>query len=417
MKKKKRSGKGISRVVNRIFGFILAAAIVIGVFGLMLEWVLVKGPSPALKDSFVMTMIWTRRFDFIPYIFLSPDEVKDIIISHFEEKTDQATDTSLITVKAQQEQDPEGEDLGPQPDEYGLIDEDGDGLIFVDVKKKGFNGKMIVVLDPSRVFVGKPEVYGGYGLPLDVMVENYGALGGINGGAFYDEEGGGTGGFPDGLTVADGEMFSIGSERTFVGFDENNVLFVGYIDAESARELGIRDGVSFGPALVVNGVGDYSSYMESGINPRTAIGQRADGAVLLLCIDGRQMHSIGCSFGDVRDVMLDFGAVNACNLDGGSSTVMYYNGEYINTDPEENSESEETEGKESRNEVVDLSNVEFSDENGHGEYLFIPAEIDGEIYDVMIDTGACSEGIPAIAVAGNFPFGEEVSVKIGGNTV
>ena len=62
--------------------------------------------------------------------------------------------------------------------------------------------------------------------------------------------------------------------------------------------------------------------------------------------------------------------------------------------------------------VLPLKNVEFSDENGHGEYLFIPAEIDGEIYDVMIDTGACSEGIPAIAVAGNFPFGEEVSVKI-----
>jgi exopolysaccharide biosynthesis protein len=69
--------------------------------------------------------------------------------------------------------------------------------------------------------------------------------------------------------------------------------------------------------------------MESGINPRTAIGQRADGAVLMLCIDGRQLRSIGASFGDIRDVMLDFGAVNACSLDGGSSTVMYYNGEYL----------------------------------------------------------------------------------------
>ena len=55
------------------------------------------------------------------------------------------------------------------------------------------------------------------------------------------------------------------------------------------------------------------------------------GAVLMLVIDGRQMHSIGASFGDVRDVMIDFGAVNACNLDGGSSTVMYFNGEYINS--------------------------------------------------------------------------------------
>ena len=122
-----------------------------------------------------------------------------------------------------------------------------------------------------------------------------------------------------------------GHERTFVGFTEDNILFVGGIDQQSAEDLHIRCGVSFGPALIVNGEGEYSGFMETGINPRTAIGQRADGAVLMLVIDGRQMHSVGCSFGDVRDVMIDFGAVNACNLDGGSSTVMYYNGEYVNS--------------------------------------------------------------------------------------
>ena len=330
-KKKNKAGKVVGRIIDRLFGFVIAAVFVLGICGLALEWVLVKGPSPALRDSFVMTMIWTRRFDFITNVFLTPDEVNDIIQNHFETTPTQATDTSLVSVKAHEEQDPNAEDLGPQPDAYGLIDEDGDGLIFVDVKKKGFSGKMIVILDPSRVFVGKPEVYGGYGLTLEAYVDRYGALGGINGGAFYDPEGGGTGGYPDGLTVVDGEMFSIGMERTFVGFDRNDILFVGNIDAPVAEQLGIRDGVSFGPALIVNGVGEYGGYMESGINPRTAIGQRADGAVLMLVIDGRQMHSIGCSFGDVRDVMFDFGAVNACNLDGGSSTVMYYNGEYLNS--------------------------------------------------------------------------------------
>ena len=71
--------------------------------------------------------------------------------------------------------------------------------------------------------------------------------------------------------------------------------------------------------------------MESGINPRTGIGQRADGAVLMCVLDGRQIHSIGASYGDLRDVMIDFGAVNADSLDGGSSTVMYFNGEYLNS--------------------------------------------------------------------------------------
>ncbi len=327
MKKKKQTGKALVRVIDRLFGLILAAGIVIVLFGLALEWIIVKGPSPALRDSFTMTMIWTRRFDFIPHIFLSDDEVSEIFNRRFNATTVEATDPSLITINTE-EVDPS---LGPQPDAYGLIDEDGDGVIIVDVKKKGFVGKMMVIKDPSRVFVAKPEVYGGYGMTLDALCQRYGALGGINGGAFFDEGGGGTGGYPDGLTIADGEVFMAGSERTFVGFTEDNVLFVGDIDQESAEDLHIRCGVSFGPALIVNGQGVYMSAMESGINPRTAIGQRADGAVLMLVIDGRQMHSVGCSFGDVRDVMIDFGAVNACNLDGGSSTVMYYKGEYINS--------------------------------------------------------------------------------------
>jgi len=66
----------------------------------------------------------------------------------------------------------------------------------------------------------------------------------------------------------------------------------------------------------------------SGYNPRTAIGQRADGAILFVCIDGRQTSSLGGTYGDIIDIMVEFGAVNACNLDGGSSTVMLYRDQY-----------------------------------------------------------------------------------------
>ena len=335
MKKKKKknsesAGSAVVRFIDRVFGLFLAAGIVLGIFGLALEWILVKGPSPALRDSFVMTMIWTRRFDFIPQIFLTEEETQTIFDEHWSINNTEATDTSLITVKANQQTDTE--DTGPRADDYGYIDEDGDGIIIVDVKKKGFVGKMIIILDPSRVFVGKPEVYGGYGLTLEELAKRYNALGGVNGGGFYDPEGGGTGGYPDGLTVVGGEIFHEGnSTRTFCGLDSDNILHVGDYDSEEAVEDRIRDGVSFGPALIINGKGEYGNHMETGINPRTAVGQRADGAILMLAIDGRQVHSIGASFGDARDVMLDFGAVNACNMDGGSSTAMYYNGQYINS--------------------------------------------------------------------------------------
>ena len=97
-----------------------------------------------------------------------------------------------------------------------------------------------------------------------------------------------------------------------------------------AIERGIRDAVTFGPALVVNGEPVGVSGSGSGLNPRSAIGQRADGAVLMLVIDGRQVNSLGATLSDLIEIMLEYGAVNAANLDGGSSSLLYYEGEYLN---------------------------------------------------------------------------------------
>ena len=61
-------------------------------------------------------------------------------------------------------------------------------------------------------------------------------------------------------------------------------------------------------------------------------GQRADGAVLMFVTDGRGKNGhLGASASDLIEVMRDFGAVNAANLDGGSSSCMYYEGEYLMT--------------------------------------------------------------------------------------
>ena len=220
---------------------------------------------------------------------------------------------------------------GPLPNGELPPDEDGDGIIIVDIMKKGFNGTMIIVLDPSRIFAGGPGFYGGNGMTLEELTARYDALGGINGGGFIDEDGGGSGGLPEGLTIVDGKAYYWAGSGASAAFDQNNILHVGGYTIETAAEAGIRDCVSFGPALIMDGVGEYGAWMESGLNPRTGIGQRPDGAVLLCVLDGRQIHSIGASYGDLRDVMIDFGAVNADSLDGGSSTVMYYNGQYMNS--------------------------------------------------------------------------------------
>ena len=70
-------------------------------------------------------------------------------------------------------------------------------------------------------------------------------------------------------------------------------------------------------------------FRSSGANPRTAIGQKADGTVLLLVTDGRGAGGhLGATARDLISIMQEYGAVNAANLDGGSSSAMYYDGTY-----------------------------------------------------------------------------------------
>ena len=328
-RRKRAKKKARSRIINRIFGFVMATVIMAGLGGLGLEYVLLKGPSETLRNTFAMTMFETRRFTWIPNIFLTEEEVAEIKATR-NQHVEETFDASLISLATEEEQ-PEGSD-GPAPDAYGLVDEDGDGIIIQDVRGSGFVGYMIVVRDPHRVFVGAATQNSGYGLTLERMCEKYGAIGGINGGAYVDPNGNGSGDQPDGLTILGGVVRNEGyGADAFVGIDENGVMHVGYYTLSDALEAKITDGVSFGPVLIINGNVTDSAKIPSGVNPRTAIGQRADGAILMLVIDGRQVHSIGATYTDLARIMADYGAINACNLDGGSSSSIYCYGKYLNS--------------------------------------------------------------------------------------
>ena len=141
----------------------------------------------------------------------------------------------------------------------------------------------------------------------------------------------GNGSIPDTTVVFEGKIYypELGNNVGFVGIDSNNILHVGDFKQKDLEEKDIQYGVSFGPILIANG--EICDGLESGVNPRTAIGQRSDGAMLLLVVDGRQASSLGATYGDLAEVFADYGAVNAYNLDGGSSTVMWFGGEYINS--------------------------------------------------------------------------------------
>lgn len=233
------------------------------------------------------------------------------------------------------EEEPEPEIVEDDFDGLKLLDEDGDGVIRYDFNYKGAHVYTLTVLDPSRVILGTavkdPEQRYGAGLTLDVFLEEYDAIGGINAGVFIDADGAGSGWPPYGITYNQGVCYNTEEAGPVVGIDSNNKLFAGYISYEDTIAMEIQNAVSFDPIFVSGGVKTDTSTYEKGIGGRTAIGQRADGSIVLMVADGRQGYSIGLTFVDVADIMYDiFGCVEAANMDGGNSSCIAFEGVQIN---------------------------------------------------------------------------------------
>ena len=323
-KKKNKIAVGISCFSLWFFGTIV---LILAGFFVMLYFIH-KGPSPRFRDLFVASAKESSVGGVLVDLYLSPEEVDSILAQNKTQEFTEITDTSLVQISAENEGENNGSSSYDNPE-----DPDGDGITVYDVHGPTYRGKMMVVFDPSRVKVATIDSYGisTPGKTLPELVEKYDAVAGINGGKYDDEAGIGTGGMPQGIVFSEGKlrMGDPGSTYGVYGFTNDNVLVCGYMSAAYAQSIGVRDAVTFGPALIVNGKSAKMAGSGSGLNPRTAIGQRADGAVLLLVIEGRQTTSLGASMADLVTIMEEYGAVNAANLDGGMSSSMVYNGEEI----------------------------------------------------------------------------------------
>ena len=312
--------------------FLLTLFVVIGLLAVGLYMVLnliFNGPSPTARDALTMSLSEASGTKWVPGLFLDDQLVEEI----------RRGDTTLLI------EDEATADLPPieiNTDTSLTANSDEwkdcpDGIRIEKVSGDTYNAYVMLVRDPSKVYLATSTKRFSRNIPgkrITEQIEIEGAIAAVNAGAFYDN---GTsdpdvGSIPQGLTVSQGKVVwdsGKAPEKGFAGFNQDNVLVVAdTMTEEDVQRLGIRDGCSFGPVLIQNGAIRYEAYNSaSGYNPRTAIGQRADGSVILLCIDGRQSQSIGGTYADIIDIMVEYGAVNACNLDGGSSTTMLYRDE------------------------------------------------------------------------------------------
>ena len=344
-RKKKKAPNKVLTIVGRV-GIVLGISIFALVIGLYLMLLICcKGPSESAKNLFVSTFLETGALKFVPSLYFSEKEIEEIVGSNSRQQIDEDVDPGLIDIP--DDDDPDKDNDNEYNDNF-----DENGIQIIEVSGLTFSGKLMVVKDPSKVCVGtiypwSDDNKSKNGVTLDVLVKNSGAIAGINGGEYYSD--GNWGGKPKGLVVCNGVIQYNKIERgdVMVGFNNDNILVIKDLTGMSktqvenmVKEEGIRDAVSFKDVadgsndnhftkLIINGEPIKFTGNGSGANPRTVVGQRKDGAVLLLVTDGRGHNGhVGATAADLISIMQEYGAVNAANIDGGSSSAMYYDGEW-----------------------------------------------------------------------------------------
>lgn len=211
-----------------------------------------------------------------------------------------------------------------------LINDIEQGLVVSEIVGSGYQGKIMLVDDPSRVYLGTTQYKNQTGMRILDMMDHYGAIAGINASGFRDPGGEGNGGVVVGISCSQGQYW--GDFVDYYGsivLTTDHKLVVGNISLWSTY-TNIRDGIQFSPVLIADGVKQVSGSAGYGLQPRTAIGQRADGVIAMLIIDGRDVsYSIGCTVGDMADILSAYNIINASSCDGGASSVLAYKGEVI----------------------------------------------------------------------------------------
>ena len=327
--KKKKKGSGLlGRIIRRFF-LVLFTVVILAAAALVLVMNLVfNGPSPAARDVLTMSLTEASATKWVPALFLGEEKVEEIRTGTVSDGLeDDVTDISQVVVQANNVITGSANEWDNYPDGIRIETRYGDT----------YTAHIMLIRDPAQIYMGTSTEKFSTAIPgkrlTEVMAENPDVIAAINAGAFNDD---GTlssanGSTPLGLVVSQGKVVWTSGKQPglegFAGFNEDNILVVSKtnLTQSEAESLKIRDGCCFGPVLLMNGEVNLEAYNDkSGMNPRTAIGQRSDGTVIVVCADGRQVGSLGATYADMINVMQEYGAVNACNMDGGSSSIMMY---------------------------------------------------------------------------------------------
>lgn len=290
---------------------------------------LAYGPISFFRDYLVTTAMTTMSHKYFAYVLYSEETVEKVLDNNRIIESDSPTDTSKINTTPVV-------DTGVYESIYEeqvlKRDNENDLYKLVNISGSKWKGYMVVIYDPANVQLVFSKNFGGSGEYLSTMAKNNNALVAMNASGVFTRYGNRN----TGTTILDGKIKYVGKTINkgggLIGFTKDNVLMLTKKSASEAIKDGMDRAVEFGPFLIVNGKeSEFKGNGGWGIANRSAIGQRQDGIVLLICIDGRSKDSLGISMSELKDIFVRYKAYNAANLDGGGSSALYVDGNLVNT--------------------------------------------------------------------------------------
>lgn len=226
--------------------------------------------------------------------------------------------------------DDEGTDMFTVQGDQVLAIDAANGLMVVRVTGSTYRGVLVIGKDPSRLKCAPSAYLGSVGQRAGDIAQANNGLVAMTGSGFGDAEG-----VAEGSDLSGGAMCSgvtYGSHYPWgykrVELHTDNRLYI--TDAHAAYSDDCTDATEWTPALIVDGrnvAGEDTLY--TALNPRTCIGQTKDEAILFLGIEGRKVDSLGCNAVECANILERYGAYQAMNVDGGTSAIIWYEGEYI----------------------------------------------------------------------------------------
>lgn len=331
VKKKKETKEKLDLLIKwkRILLVVVSVCLVLFSGGMFLLY----GPWPYVRETLITTAMTTMTHQYFATWFYGPDTIQRVLNNQKVIESGESSDPNQIQIK-----DPEHNSI-TYANEYErqILEKDPGNDLYkiIPVSGSGYKGHLVAVYDPSKVKIATTKYLGKRGQSTKVMAKDNNAVIAINASGFYDPDWNSNGSTPHGTVIQNGKIVWDYADANvgggFIGFTNEDKLVLGKMTKEQALAMGMRDAVEFGPFLVVNGKPSFVKGNGGwGIAPRTAIGQRKDGIVLLLVIDGRRADSIGADMVDLTEIMVRYGAYNAANLDGGSSSSLIVNKQVYN---------------------------------------------------------------------------------------